>query len=201
MRTSILGAARRVGGVAMLALLCAACTPPPAIPVSSPKSSARSPAPLCPKCDGVDSVLRAVTAAQAEPPREPKVIAAYPPDRQWEDVRPLTDSVITCDLRIEASVVDGEGGITAAASRPRAPMILTFLDLDTDGPLIKGNVPGLGQLRKVSDDGDVLVLVEAASGNMFVYSISRSKRRIVFAKAYFVGGVSPFGLATMGRCY
>lgn len=127
--------------------------------------------------------------------------ATYPAGNPWEDTEPLTESVITCDLRIEAMVTEPKGVITATASRPEAPMLLTFLELDTEYPALKGNVPGLGRLAKVSDDGDVIVLLERVHENVFVFSISRSKRRIVLAKGYFAFGASPFGLTTMGRCY
>jgi hypothetical protein len=115
---------------------------------------------------------------------------------------PLNDQLVTCTFQV-FGWADQQGGKPKAYVRKERDMVVTFVGLDTEEPLLKGNT-ATGLARRVADDGDTVTLVETTSGNVFsVYMISRRARRAVFTKANSttIGEQWMYGYASIGVCH
>lgn len=166
-------------------------SPPPG-PTPPPAQTA----PACPQCPSCPTCAGAVAASGSE-----RVIRAdYAPSPQWSEEAALGGDTISCDFRVSAQGTEENGEIRVSLHK-QDPLVLTFVGVRSKKPMLKGNV-GMGELQRVKDDGDEVVLVERnAVGNVFVYSISRSRRLAVWTKSYFMMGAFPYGLVLVGRCY
>lgn len=128
-----------------------------------------------------------------------EVFAQYGSNPARSDTRPIAGDTITCDFGVASYAVEDDGKLRAYVDT-NEPIVLTFVGLSSKTPKLEGNI-GSSSLQLVRDDGDEVVLVERnGPGNVFTYTISRRRRQAIGTKALFIRE-SPFGLASVGRCY
>lgn len=133
------------------------------------------------------------------------VVASYESSPGFASTAALGDKIVTCDFRVTAfAQLNDQDAPMVEATANDEPLLISFADLSSDEPLLRGNM-GDSALQKMRDDGDTIVLAEVtAAGYVNVYAITRSTRVAVYSKAYVMNGIRgprPLGLTAVGRCW
>lgn len=119
---------------------------------------------------------------------------------------PLTPALVVCRFDVVADFhqnADTDGisdeEIEYEVVKQKEPAVLTFANLSTDHPVMKGNA-GEVPLILVENNQDTILLAEKnAVGDAFFYTIFKKKKIAVWQKAYLLIN-HPFALVSMGYC-
>ena len=82
------------------------------------------------------------------------------------------------------------------------PITISFINLDTDKPTMRGN-GGQSNLVKLIDNDEVFTVIEASPilfGTLQSFTIFKETGVGIWTKQYNLGGEVPFGLVSMGYC-
>ncbi len=115
---------------------------------------------------------------------------------------PLGDT-ITCEFPEESvfSIEDGTNFITHKSAKASKPTILTFINIDSSKPQLKGNLDTV-DLISINRSPTTIVLAEKSEmGNLSFYTIFPKNKVAVWQKAYSILDSIPFSLNSMGYCY
>jgi hypothetical protein len=114
---------------------------------------------------------------------------------------PLSQSA-NCSFNAESDVTYKNGKVEFSDSKSSEPMNISFIDLDTDKPKMRGN-GGQDDLIKIVDNAEVVTLVEAGpvgAGTLQSFSIFKASGVGIWTKQYNLAAQIPFGLLSMGFC-
>jgi hypothetical protein len=80
------------------------------------------------------------------------------------------------------------------------PSVITFINLNTKSPQMKGNL-GSGKLVVLKNDKETIVLAEQNTfGDIFTYTIFKKEKIAVWQKTYKLIS-NPYSMNSMGYCY
>jgi hypothetical protein len=115
---------------------------------------------------------------------------------------PLTQSA-SCNFEKDVSVEYPESSKTIrfTLNRNTQPINISFINIDTDIPIMRGNA-GQDDLLKVVDNDDIVTMIEKSPltfGTLQSFSIFKKSGVGIWTKQYDLFG-TPFGLVSMGYC-
>jgi hypothetical protein len=123
---------------------------------------------------------------------------------------PITNSATCRFERIDEVIYKGKddiledplkGRIEFSSHTQKEPVIITFVDLDTDKPKLKGN-NGQGDLLVAYNDDDQIVLIEEGIlnvGTFHNFTIFKKEGVAIWNKQYKIIAL-PYGSTSMGYC-
>lgn len=109
------------------------------------------------------------------------------------------ESILTCKFKEISTFYYNKDKIEAELDREKNADPVIFAGLDTETPVMKGNM-GETSLSVLMRDSETIWLVEAPPlGGANVWTIFKKQKIAIQAKQYSMFG-KPFGLMSMGKC-
>ncbi len=114
---------------------------------------------------------------------------------------PLNQST-NCSFDAEMNVTYKDGKIEYKSTKNEEGTNISFVDLDTDNPKMRGNA-GQDDLLKIVDNDEVVTMIEKspiAFGTQQSFTIFKATGVGIWTKQYNLANQIPFGLLSMGYC-
>lgn len=122
--------------------------------------------------------------------------------------QPLSSDIVNCEFKVISNFVyqneneawsDKDRKVYYSTSEEK-PNLITFTDLSSKQPKIKGNM-GDDLLTRLKDDEDTIVLLEKNMlGDIFTYTIFKKEKIATWYKSYKMI-TAPYSMLSMGYCY
>lgn len=107
-----------------------------------------------------------------------------------------------CAFNAEMNVTYKDGKVEYVNNKNDSTINISFVDLDTKNPIMRGNA-GQDDLLKVVDNDEVVTMIETsplAVGTLQSFTIFKATGVGIWSKQYNLGSVLPYGMISMGYC-